>query len=101
MGAIKLLKNLKPHMASGPDNILTRILIMLAEEIAPMLTRIFQTSLDMATVLSDWREALITPLYKKGPHNIATNYRPVWLTSVVSKILENIIFNSSMKHLNS
>ena len=100
-GVIKLIKNLKPHKASGPDNIPTRLLIMVAEEIAPMLTTIFQTSLDTETVPSDWREALITPLYKKGPRNIPANYRPVSLTSVVSKMLEHIIFSSSMKHLNS
>ena len=100
-GVIKLLKHLKPHKASGPDDIPTRLLIMVAEEIAPMLTTIFQTSLDTATVPSDWREALIAPLYKKGPRNIPANYRPVSLTSVVSKMLEHIIFSSTMKHLNS
>ena len=100
-GVIELLKHLKPHKASGPDNIPTRLLIMVAEEIAPMLTTIFQTSLDTATVPSDWREALITPLYKKGPRNIIANYSPVSLTSVVSKMLEHIIFSSTMKHLNS
>ena len=66
-----------------------------------MLTTIFQTSLDTATVTSNCREALITSLYKKGPRNITANYRPVSLTSVVSKMLEHIIFSSSMKHLNS
>ena len=95
-GVTKLLKHLKPHKASGP----TRLLIMVAEEIAPMLTTIFQTSLDTATVPSYWREALITPLYKKGPRNIPANYRPISLTSVVSKMLEHIIFSSTMKHLN-
>ena len=100
-GVIKLLKNLKPHKASGPDNIPARLLIMVAEETAPMLTAIFQTLLDTATVPSDWREALITPLCKKGPRNIPANYCPVSLTFVVSKMLEHIIFSSSMKHLNS
>ena len=72
---------------------------LVAEEIATILTTIFQTSLDTATVPSDWRETLITPIYKKGPRNIPANYRPVSLTSVVSKMLEHIIFSSSMKHL--
>ena len=96
-----VIKLLKPHKASGPDNIPTRLLIMVAEEIAPMLTTIFQTLLDTATVPSDWREALIASLYKKGPSNIPANYQPVSLTSVVSKMLEHIIFSSTMKHLNS
>ena len=101
LGVIKLIKNLKPHKTSGPDNIPTRLLIMVAEEIAPKLNTIFQTSLDTETVPSDWGEALITPLYKKGPRNIPANYHPVSLTSVVSKMLEHIIFSSAMKHLNS
>ena len=100
-GVIKLIKNVKPHKASVPDNIPIRLLIMVAEEIAPMLTTVFQTSLDTATVPSISKEALITPLYKKGPLNIPAKYRPVSLTSVVGKMLEHIIFSSSMKHLNS
>ena len=95
LGVTKLLKHLKQHKASGPDNIPTRFLIAVAEEIAPMLTTIFQTSLDTATVPSDWREAMITPLYKKGPRNIPANYRPVTITSVVSKLLEHIIYHET------
>ena len=66
-----------------------------------MLTSIFQTSLETVTVPSDWREALITPLDKIGPRNIAANYRPLSLTSAVSQMLEHSIFSSPMKHLNS
>ena len=43
-----------------------------------MLTTIHQTSLKMATVPSEWREALLTTLYKKGTRNIHASYRPVW-----------------------
>ena len=39
--------------------------------------------------------------YKKGLSNIALYYRPVSLASIVSKMLEYIIFSFSMKHLNS
>ena len=58
-----------------------------ASELAPAIVRVFQTSLISGTVPSDWKEALITPLFKKGERNVASNYRPVSLTSVVSKIL--------------
>jgi len=56
-----------------------------ASELAPAIVRVFQTSLDSGTVPSDWKEALITPLFKKGERNVASNYRPVSLTSVVLK----------------
>jgi hypothetical protein len=65
-GVIKLPKDLNPHKASGPDQIPTRLLKLCASELAPAIARVFQTSLDSGIVLSDWKEALITPLFKTG-----------------------------------
>lgn len=47
---------------------------------------------------SDWREALVVPIFKKGDKHQASNYRPVSLTSIVCKLLEHIIHSSVMKH---
>lgn len=38
----------------------------------------------------DWRSANITPIFKKGDRHQACNYRPISLTSVLSKIMESI-----------
>jgi hypothetical protein len=57
-GVIKLLKDLNPHKASGPDQIPTRLLKLCASELAPAIVRISQTSLDSGTVPSDWKEAI-------------------------------------------
>ena len=40
---------------------------------------------------TDWKNAQITALYKKGKKTCASNYRPVSLTSIVSKCMEKII----------
>ena len=98
-GVLKLLKDLKPHKASGPDGIPTRILILAADQLAPVLTAIFQSSLDVGELPTEWKDALISPIYKKGDRCSAANYRPVSLTCVVCKILEHIIHSSVMKHL--
>ena len=65
-GVKMLLKELRPFKASGPDGIPTFILRAAADEVSPMLTLIYQRSLDDECVPADWREALIVPLYKKG-----------------------------------
>ena len=41
----------------------------------------------------------MTPLYKKGNKSTPGNYRPVSLTSVVCKVLESIIKDAIMEHL--
>ena len=99
-GVKKLLKDLKPYKAAGPDGIPTYILRSATEELSPILSRIYQFSLDTGSVPSDWREALIVPLFKKGLKHMASNYRPVSLTSVVCKALEHIVHSSIMRHLN-
>ena len=65
-GVVKLLRSLKPNEATGPDAIPARILKDTAVEIAPILTVIFQQSLETGTVPYDWTVANISPIYKKG-----------------------------------
>ena len=56
-----------------------------ASELTPALGLLYQSSLNSGTVPTDWKEALITPLFTKGDRTAASNYRPVSLTSVISK----------------
>jgi hypothetical protein len=89
-GVLKLLKNLKVRKATGPDDIPAYILKAAAHELAPILTHLYQSSLDRGEVPTDWKEALIVPLFKKGEKHKASNYRPVSLTSIACKIMEHI-----------
>ena len=84
----KLLKNLKPHKATGPDDISPRFLKEMAEPLTPVLTLIFSASLHQGKAPDDWKEANVSPIFKKGDKSQPANYRPVSLTSVCSKVLE-------------
>ena len=98
-GVLKLLKNLKTRKASGPDKIPAILLKTCAEELTPILTFLFQQSLDQNTVPDDWKTALVTPVFKKGKRSAPENYRPVSLTSIVCKINEHIIVSETMDHI--
>ena len=58
-GVSKQLLKLNPGKAAGPDSISPRIL--------KELTDIFNTSLSEGIVPDDWKNAYVTPVYKKGP----------------------------------
>ena len=45
-------------------------------------------------------ELLVIPIFKKGDRSLASNYRPVSLTSVCGKLLEHIVYSEVMNHLN-
>src|SRR6218665_1518962 len=51
-------------------------------------------------VPQEWRDALIVPLFKKGNRSDPGNYRPVSLTSVVCKVMERLVKDNVVEHLN-
>ena len=97
-GVDQLLQGLSPNKASGPDEISPKILKELHREIAPILTLIFNLSLETGVVPIDWRTADVVPVYKKGSMSKASNYRPISLKCIASKLLENILVSNSMSH---
>ena len=60
---------------------------------------LYNLSLEEGIVLSEWKEANITLLFKKGSGNKPENYRPVSLTSVVCKLLETLIRDNMVDFL--
>ena len=96
----KLLKNLNPNKAAGPDNITPRVLKELATHVAPILTIIFRCSYQTSEVPDIWKSANMCPVYKKGKTYDPINYRPVSLTCVSCKLMEHIITSHMMSHAN-
>jgi hypothetical protein len=47
-----------------------------------LLSKFVQASIDQGKIPDDWKEALVTPLFKTGDKSTPSNYRPVSLTSI-------------------
>jgi len=100
-GVYNLLQNLDTHKSPGPDGIHGHFLKATATEIAPVLTHLFQHSLSEGTLPSTWKQAYVSPIFKKGNKTDPGNYRPVSLTSIVCKTMEHVICSQMMRHLES
>jgi len=98
-GVLKLLSSLDIKKSVGPDCISPQVLNETRDQIAPILTFIYNQSLSTAVVPEDWRIVNIFALHKKGPKDLAGNYRPISLTSICSKILEHIVHSNISKFL--
>ncbi len=97
-GVEKLRKNLIPKKTIGPDLLPLKMLKENADLLAPILTKIFQQTLNTGRVPSDWTKANDITIFKKGKRSTPANYRPVSLTSVICKVQEHIIFSNIMDH---
>ena len=88
-----ILKNLTTNKATGPDSISNKLLKECADSLCGPLTYIFNRSLSLGIYPDDWKEAMITALFKKIDPSLTKNYRPISLLSCISKIFEKCIFN--------
>ncbi|MCG8431179.1 MAG: hypothetical protein MJA29_08390, partial [Candidatus Omnitrophica bacterium] len=93
------LKKLPSKSSSGPDHIPSIFLKNTAQAIDKPLTVIFNKSFQTGIVPSDWLDAKVVPIFKKGEISDVKNYRPISLTSVASKVFERIIKDQMLKFL--
>ena len=91
---LKKLKAISPNKSAGPDEIPSRLIKELSEELAEPLTLLYGCSLVTGKLPKEWKTANVTPIYKKGGKSMAENYRPISLTVIICKILESIITDS-------
>ncbi|TWW71072.1 hypothetical protein D4764_17G0005550 [Takifugu flavidus] len=88
---------LNPRKAPGPDGVSPSTLRHCAEELTPVFTDIFNSSLESCQVPACLKTSTIVPVPKKPRITGLNDYRPVALTSVVMKSLERLI----LPHLKS
>ncbi|KAJ7419750.1 RNA-directed DNA polymerase from mobile element jockey-like protein [Pitangus sulphuratus] len=93
-----LLLHLEPCKSMGPDEILPRTVIQLADVITRPLSMIFEWSWESGEVPVDWKLDNVVLIFEKGKNDDPGNYRPVSVILVPGKIIE-IILGGTEKHL--
>ena len=99
MKVMEKLQSLNPYKSYGPDYIHARLLKELAAILAGPITALFNLTLKTGKIPEDWKKAIISPIFKKGSKHLASNYRPISLTSVLCKILESFVRDVLLRHL--
>jgi len=88
---LKAINQIPSNSACGPDGIPVVLLKNCDSELVSPLMIIWSESMDSGVVPQFYKETFVTPLFKKGNRTLASNYRPVALTSHVIKIYERVL----------
>ena len=98
---LKIVKSLKSSKSAGLDEIPPRFIKDAAEELVVPLTMLIISSLQSGSFPTCEKQAKVVPVYKSNQKSKLDNYRPISVTTVLSKIIEKVVYNQLSDYLES
>lgn len=95
-----IVQKLDSKKSAGHDGVGARIVKKTICNIVTPLVSIFNTSFLTGTVPNNLKIAKVIPIFKKDNPELFSNYRPVSVLTIISKILERLVFNRCIKFIN-
>ena len=96
---IDAINELSNTSASGPDGVPAILLKHCKTSLCNPLHIIWRKCLNNGVTPEDLKIAHIIPIFKDGHQGLASNYRPIALTSHLIKIFEKIVRNGMVKYM--
>ena len=87
----RAIDELKLHSAAGPDGVPAILLKKCAYVLSNPLFLLWRASLNSGRIPEKLKLGYITPIYKGGDKTEPKNYRPIALTSHISKVFEKVV----------
>ena len=96
---IDIVKKFNENKSAGHDGIPAKILKWSIPIVSPILRDIFNSFIENGIYPEEFKIARVVALHKKGPKNIADNYRPLSILTQLNKIFEKLIHERLMNFL--
>ena len=88
-----VLDNLEINKAQVPDAINGAVLKNCSKSLSYPLYKLFNLVYNTGCIPSEWKLANVVPIHKKDDKNKVVNHRPIYLTSLVMKVFERILYD--------
>lgn len=95
----KIITDLKPDSSPGHDGISSKIIKLAKEHLIYPLVHLCNLSLEQAKFPDLFKTAIVTPIFKTDNKLDISNYRPISLLNILSKILERIVNSRLINYL--
>ena len=94
----ELILELDSHKAMGVDAISTRFIKASPVSMATLLVRLINKSILCSVFPDCWKSAIVTPVLKSKKNFSLSNFCPISVLSVFSKILERVVSDQIVDH---
>lgn len=88
---MRVLKSLPTYSSSGPDGISNMLLKEGGPALLILICDLFSMIITAGTLPSEWKSAVVVPIFKKGNRHDRKNYRPISLTCTLCKVFERLL----------
>ena len=96
----KVISHLDTSKASGPDRIPAIVLKMCSPELFSILSKLHNLCLTHSVFPSNWKLASVIPVFKgSGAKSDPSNYRPISILPIMSKVFESLINQQLVDYL--
>lgn len=89
-----IIKDLRGNSAPGWDSIPPKLVKAASHALLKPITHICNLAMSTGTFPKALKKAIVHPIYKSGDRDGVTNYRPISVLPVISKILEKILYKN-------
>ena len=89
----------KTSKSFGSDSISCYFLKLALPFIENSLACLFNTSLETSQFPDSWKLARVTPIFKEGDKAEKSNYRPISVLPVISRLFEKLVANQLYQHI--
>jgi hypothetical protein len=96
----KLLRTVNIRKSAGPDEIPNKLLKTAAHTLGEPLCNLFNTCISQGTFPTIWKMSHIIPVPKSAGADDAKEFRPIALTSTISKLFERLLLVHLKPYLN-
>ena len=100
---IHILENMDPNKTPGEDGLTSKILLEVAKILPRFVTAIYNNCLRRNNVPQQWKKARLVPIIKpeKESSQEVTKFRPISLLNTGGKVLEKLLINRILHHINT
>ena len=95
----RLLGTISESSGPGVSCIATKVIKAASKILSPTLTQLFNQAIETCSMPSDWKSAVVTPIYKnKGPKDDVNSYRGISVLPPVAKLFEKILAEQIVRY---
>ena len=93
------IDKMDPRKAAGYDGLQPKVLKLLADELSPSLTAIFNLSVQQGEWVTRWKRGEWIPVFKNEDRQEVRNYRPITVLPALGKIYEQLLSKQASEYI--